>query len=215
MTAIQIRAGLAGFIAALICGPSLAHVPYIEDSDFSSDMPFVVQNVPQSKAMYAWLEGPRDVDHYSIAVSEPTRIYMHMNIPYCAEYGEFTVTYALVGPGLPAPDATLPVSLPEGYGAIIVRDEFSSADDRSVMYEPFSARTYWEGAEYSITVDEPGEYSMIVWHESGAKGDYVAVIGDKEQFGPKDMWLAMTNTPGIRRGDELHVGCAKLQTASL
>lgn len=214
MTATRTITCITGIIAGLFSGPSFAHVPYMEESDFSFQAPFVVKNIPQSKAFYAWLEGPTDVDHYSIEVNEPTRIYMHMNIPYCAEYGKFSVTYALVGPGLPAPDGALPVNLPNGYGAIIVRDEFSNTNDRSVMYEPFSARNYWEGAEYSITVDQPGEYSMIVWHESGSTGDYVAVIGDKEKFGPKDMWLALTNTPGIRRGDELHVGCVDLVTAS-
>jgi hypothetical protein len=184
-----------------------AHVPYIEDSDFSPAMPFTVENIRQSKAMYAHLENKQDVDHYAMQVEEPTFIYLHTSIPYCAEYADFTVSYAITGPGLPAPDAKLPVTLPAGHGAIIVRDEFSSVDDRVVSYEPFSARTYWEGPDYSITVDQPGEYQMIVWQEDGSQGDYIAVIGREEIWRPADIARAAMTTPGIRNGEELHVSC--------
>ena len=192
---------------AALCGPALAHVPHMEKQDFSKAEPFRVVNIPQSKAMYAYIDQPDDVDHYVMNVEGPTRIYMHTNIPFCPEYRDFTVTYALIGPGLPETDAALPVDVPAGHGVIVVRDDFAAPDDRPVMYEPFSARTYWEGPDYSISVDQPGEYRMIVWQEAGVQGDYVAVIGRQEQFGPKDMWLAITNTPVIRRGGELHVAC--------
>ncbi len=207
MTHAAARFAMALLLGTAAFGTATAHVPYMEKQDFSPDQPFRVKNIPQSKAMYAFLEASTDVDHYVMTVDEPTRIYMHTNIPFCPEYRDFSVTYALLGPGLPAPTDALPVPLPEGYGAIIVRDEMIGAPDRPVMFERFSARTYWEGPEYSINVDRPGEYRMIVWQESGAPGDYVAVIGRQEQFGPKDIWLAMTNTPTIRRGDELHVAC--------
>lgn len=198
---------LAAVCGLLIGGTTWGHVPYLEDADFSGEAPFRVKNIPQSKAMYAWLSGPSDVDHYAMQVDEPTRIYMHTNIPYCKEYADFTVTYALTGPGLPAPDANMPVTLPAGHGAIIVRDQSSKDDDRPVMYEPFSGRMYWEGPVFDIEVDAPGDYQMVVWHEGGASGDYVAVIGKKEIFGPTDIWRALTKTPGIRAGKELHTSC--------
>jgi hypothetical protein len=185
-----------------------AHVPYLEEQDFSPGEPFTVKNIPQSKAMYAFLEHEGDVDHYVMQVDEPTYIYLHTNIPYCAEYSDFTVTYALTGPGLPQPDVSLPVELPEGHGAIVIRDSFDNTDDRIVMFEPFSSRTYWEGPDYAITVEQPGEYQMIVWQEEGTKGDYIAVIGREEIFGPADIARAAMYTPQIRQGKELHTSCS-------
>lgn len=207
MTSYVSRAAAAILIAMGAIGSAIAHVPYMEKGDFSPENPFRVKNIPQSKAMYAFLDEPTDVDHYVMRVDQPTRIYLHTNIPFCNAYRDFSVTYALIGPGLPTTAEQLPVAVPAGHGAVIVRDEMIGAPDRPVMYEPFSARTYWEGPEYSINVDQPGEYRMIVWQESGAPGDYVAVIGQEEQFGPKDIWLALMNTPKIRRGGELHVAC--------
>lgn len=201
-----ISAGIG--ISLLLAGSNgFTHVPYLEEDDFSAEAPFVVKNIPQSKAMYGWLDGPADVDHFVMQIDEPTRIYMHTNIPYCAEYEDFTVTYALTGPGLPEPDAELPVQLPEGHGAVIVRDDFATVAERPVMYERFSSRVYYEGPAYSIDVETPGEYSMIVWHDSQDVGDYVAVIGKAEQFGPVDIWRALTKSFQIRRGKELHIDC--------
>jgi hypothetical protein len=184
-----------------------AHVPYLEDSDFSPTMPFTVENISQSKAMYAHLENNQDVDHYSMQVEEPTFIYLHTSIPYCAEYADFSVSYAITGPGLPKPDANLPIELADGHGAIIVRDPLSTVDDRVVSYERFSGRNYWEGPVFSITVEQPGEYQMIVWQEDGDSGDYIAVIGREEIFGPEDILRAAMTTPKIRNGEELHVSC--------
>ena len=185
-----------------------AHVPYLEEQDFSPDKPFTVKNIRQSKAMYAYIENESDVDHYVMQIDEPTYIYLHTNIPYCAEYSNFTVTYALTGPDLPAPEVSLPIELPEGHGAIVINDDFSSTDERIVMFEPFSARTYWEGPDYSITVEQPGEYQMVVWQENGKPGDYIAVIGREEIFGPADWARAAKYTPRIRAGEELNTNCS-------
>jgi hypothetical protein len=208
MTGQKLFIAAALVTVAALGNVASAHVPYLEEGDFSSNTPFEVINIKQSKAMYAHLDNADDVDHYVMQVDQPTYIYMHTSIPYCAEYRDFTVSYALVGPGLPEPDAEIPVSLAPGHGAIVVRDSFATETERVVSFEPFSARTYWEGPDYAITVEEPGEYQLIVWHEEGASGDYIAVIGREEIFGPMDILRAAQYTPRIRRQEELHIACS-------
>jgi hypothetical protein len=118
---------------SLPAGAALAHVPYLEQDDYSDAAPFVVEDVTNSKSIHAALDEAVDYDVFSITIDEPTRIYTTTNIPYCPQYESFAVTYALVGPGLPAPAEALPIELPAGYGAVIVRDSFDSTDDRPLL----------------------------------------------------------------------------------
>jgi hypothetical protein len=180
------------FSTAFFAGAAAAHVPYLEKSDFSADNPFEVKNIPQSKAMYSWLEAPSDVDHFVMQVDEPTRIFVNTIVPHCQEYVDFTLTYAVIGPGLPVPDdsVSLPVELPADHGVVVIREEIDPNGQRPILYEGFTNRVYFEGPTYDVQVESPGQYAVIVWQEDGQTGDYVAVIGKEEQFGPADIWTA-------------------------
>ncbi len=52
-------------------------------------------------------------------------------VPFCPRYEKFGVTYALSGPGLPVPAIPLPVALPKGHVAVVVR------------YTPSESRESW------------------------------------------------------------------------
>lgn len=186
---------------------SLAHVPFIETEDYDSTRPFTVEDVTQSKAIYGWLDAASDHDVFVLEVPEATRIYTHSLVPYCEEYRDFTVTYALIGPGLPASTEPLPVELPEGAGAVIVRETLSADRQRPVTYEPFSARSYFQGPEFAVDAAAPGQYQLVVWNEAGRMGDYVAVVGEAEQFGALDIVRATRHTITLRRQAELHTSC--------
>lgn len=190
----------------VIAGVS-AHVPFIEGKDYSDAADFFeVRRIIQSKAFYAYLDTD-DVDEYVMNVEEPVRIYIHMLIPFCKEYANYTTSWALTGPGLPAPDAELPVDLPAGHGALVWQPEYDDWSERPFMYEFFSDRQYFEGARYSYDAETPGEYRMIVWHAAGEPGDYIAIIGRTEDFSASDMKLAMVNTPIIRAHEEMRGTC--------
>jgi hypothetical protein len=192
---------------SLPAGAALAHVPYLEQDDYSDAAPFVVEDVTNSKSIHAALDEVVDYDVFSITIDEPTRIYTTTNIPYCPQYESFAVTYALVGPGLPAPAEALPIELPAGYGAVIVRDSFDSTDDRPLFFEPFGGRMMWEGPVYAIDDAPPGTYRMIVWHDKGELGDYIAVIGEAERFGPKEIAQVRKVSPLLKAGQNLRVDC--------
>jgi hypothetical protein len=205
-TSISPRALIAAGILSL--SSSLwAHVPYIEKTDYTSSTPFVLEDVENSKSIHGALMESDDVDIVSITIEEPARIYTSTNIPFCPQYESFAVTYALTGPGLPAPESNLPVTLPDGHGAIVVRTEFESVDDRPVFYEPFGGRLMWEGPDFAIDQAPAGEYRMIIWNESGASGNYIAVVGQKEIFGPAEIAQARRVSPQLRNGKNLLVEC--------
>lgn len=199
----------------LVCGPiacllgvslANAHVPYIEGKDYPEGPDFVIRDVDQSKAFYAYLDAG-DIDGFEIVLNEPDKIYVSTLIPFCREYAYYDVNFALIGPGLPAVTEQLPVKVPPGQGAIVHRAEFKNWADRPFMYEMFSNRQYFDGRSYTHKPAEPGAYRFIVWHNGGKPGDYIAIIGRAEAFGASDMKLAMINTPIIRRKEEMHSKC--------
>jgi hypothetical protein len=183
-----------------------AHVPFLEEEDYTEAAPFEVRDVDQSKALYGWL-ADEDVDFYSMELAEPALIYTHTLVPRCREYRDFPVHYALTGPGMPEPSVSLPFELPPGHGAIVVRDERAGGPARPVTYEQFSARHYFEGPELEYEARVPGTYRMVVWSDGG-EGDYVAVIGRAEKFGPADIVRAVRHTPTLRRAGELRGSCS-------
>ena len=75
------------------------------------------------------------------------------------------------------------------------------------MYEFFSDQIYFEGPIIDITVTEPGRYWLWFWDETGAIGDYVAIVGKREMFSVDDIRRSFWNTPEIRRRGYLHIDC--------
>ena len=110
----------------------------------------------------------------------------------------------MVCPGLPPPNQTLPFDLPVGYG-VIVKQDVSPGTPREEFYEPFGGKSYYKGPRFDETLYLWGTYYVYYWDPYQNGGDYVAVLGYKEQFPPLDFLRALINTPLIRHGYELHL----------
>jgi hypothetical protein len=205
-------------IYALVCSAlfllpaACAHVPYLEHRDVSVQQPFHVRkSITQSIAVYAWLETDwvtpcTDIDVYTFSIKNlPLRIYIEAIVPECdGFYANFTPWFALVGPGLPAPNQTLPFDLPQGCG-VIVKEDVPPGTEREKFYEPFGGKWYYQGPRFDETINVSGTYYVYYWDPYQTGGDYVAVLGYKEQFPPLDILRALINTPLIRHGFELHL----------
>lgn len=194
----------------IFSGSAIAHVPYFEHRDFTEEKPFIVRKlVTQSKAFYSWLEydgvNPcEDIDVYKIRVIRPLNMYIELIVPVVLNYTEnFLPWYALVGPGLPDPNQTLPFDIPDGYGAI-VRENVGPDDPRLAFYEPFGGKWYYEGPKFEEKLEETGTYYVYCWDPYKMGGDYTIVIGKLEIWGPLDILRALIYTPLIRLGLELH-----------
>ncbi len=203
----------AGLCAGLCLLPSLsAHVPYLEHRDSTIQKPFQVRrSITQSIAVYSWLETDwinpsTDIDVYSFQIKDqPLQVFIEAIVPVCdGFYANFTPWFALVGPGLPPPNQTLPFDVPPGYG-VIVKQDVPPGTPREEFYEPFGGKSYYQGPRFDETINTPGTYSVYYWDPYQKGGDYVAVLGYKEQFPPLDIIRALINTPLIRRGYELHL----------
>ena len=97
---------LAGVLLGVVALQTVsAHVPYIEGKDYSDQTDFEVRKIIQSKAFYAYLDA-EDTDEFVMDVDTPVRIYIHMLIPFCKEYANYTTSWALTGPGLPGNERT-------------------------------------------------------------------------------------------------------------
>jgi hypothetical protein len=190
----------------------IAHVPYLEHQDFSVQQPFQVRKgITQSIAVYAWLQTDyvqpsNDIDVYMFSIQQPTLIHIEVIVPVVNGYYyvNFTPWFALVGPGLPEPNQTLPFDLPEGYGALVVQD-LPPGHHRDTFFEPFGIKWYYQGPTFDKTMNATGTYYVYYWDQFHQGGDYVAVLGYKEQFPPIDILRSLINVPLIRHNRELHL----------
>jgi hypothetical protein len=210
MFPMNIRILLAVIPAALAAQPAPAHVPYLEEQDFTREAPYVVRDVGNSKSISARLESAGDVDFYAITLERAGRIHVGSHVPYCAQYADFAVTMALVGPGLPQPALPLPVTLAPGEGALVLPGDPGAA--RTVFLEPFSGRRSWTGPRRTLDPAPPGKYVLLVWNERGHRGDYIAVIGEDEYFGPEEIAQARHVAPLMAHGRNLMVNCDPTQS---
>jgi hypothetical protein len=204
---------LCAFSCSLICllPGVFAHVPYLEHRDVTVQKPFQVRkSITQSIAVYAWLQTDRiqpstDIDVYMFTLKSPQRIYLEVIVPVCdGYYANFTPWFALVGPGLPPPNQTLPFDLPQAYGVIIKQDVIPGSP-REQFYEPFGGKWYYQGPKFDQTMNASGTYYVYYWDPYQTGGDYVAVLGYKEQFPPVDILRSIINVPLIRHNRELHL----------
>ena len=189
-----------------------AHVPYIEYKDYAEDKPlFVWKMLEYSKAFYAWLENDginpcQDIDAFKFKIRyKPINVYIELIVPAVDNYyEEFVPWFALVGPGLPAPNQTLPFEIPSGCG-VIVKENVEPGEIRETFYEPFGGKNYYVGPVFDEILSQKGTYHIYCWDPYEQGGDYVLVLGKKEFFGPIDIIRAIINTMIIRRDGELHI----------
>ena len=90
-------------VALLHALPASAHVPFLEEQDFSAQSPFIVEDVENSKSLHGTLESSDDYDVFMISLETPARLYTTTNIPFCPQYETFSVTYACLLYTSPSP----------------------------------------------------------------------------------------------------------------
>ena len=194
-------------IFLLAAGDAGSHVPFLEDSDFSESEPFVLEHpLKKSRAIYAWLDSGTDIDVYTFTLEEQSQLRAFSLVPVCPPYKNFLPSFAVVGPGLALPDEQVPFTVPEGYGAVVVKNT-SPGTSRNTFFEPFTSKNYYRGPSYDQTIATPGTWYVYFWDPAGEGGDYVAVFGFTEQFSFRDIMRALSNTPKIWFDRELHIDC--------
>jgi hypothetical protein len=189
-----------------------AHVPYFEHHDFSQQRPFSVDySIEQSLAVYGWLEKDNlgqsnDVDVFVFQIEKPTNLFLEVLVPVCPGYELFLPSFALVGPGLPAPVGPIPFDVAPDHGIVLIHN-VKADEPRETFYEFFGGKSYYKGRDFNEKIDIPGTYYVYVWDPDRKGGDYVAVLGKKEIWRFRDIIRAFRYTPQIRLDLELHLDC--------
>jgi hypothetical protein len=172
------------FLAMVIflSAASTAHVSFFEEMDYSQGKPFVVNDsIENAKAVFARLEPASDIDVYAFTVTVPLRVHARAFVPRVPGLEQFLPSLAVAGPGLPATGEKLPFALPAGYGAVVINN-LKPGEKRPLFYEPFSRKEYYDAPAFDQTVSAPGTWYVFYWDPYNRGGDYVAILGFKEEF---------------------------------
>lgn len=181
---MRLRPALASLLIALAAvalhpGRAEAHQPYFEERDFTFQQPFALPDTTVSRALYATLSSPEDVDYYTFTGRKGESVPIGIVIPQIAGQQSFAPTVALLGPGLPGADLPSKVSPPPGTGALVL----APPEKATTFFEPFSRTRYWRRQEATVTLPADGTYYLAVYHPAGEVGRYVLSVGSKEVRG--------------------------------
>lgn len=170
-------------VSALFLSAALpAHVSFFEEIDYSQEKPFVVSDsIENAKAVFARLEPASDIDVYAFTITAPLRVHARAFVPRVPDLEEFLPSLAVVGPGLPTTGEKLPFALPDGYGAVVINN-LTPGEKRPLFYEPFSGKEYYDAPAFDQTVSAPGTWYVFYWDPYNRGGDYVAILGFREEF---------------------------------
>lgn len=155
-----------------------AHQPFFEDSEFTAVSPYPVADASISTAVYATLDTRTDVDYFTFRAEAGQTVQLEITIPQIEGLADFDPTMAVMGEGLQSVPSA--VSLPNQIESSFERGEIIPPTLAEPFFEPFSGTSYWDRQEIRLTMPATGEYTVAVWHESGAVGRYVFVIGTQE-----------------------------------
>jgi MYXO-CTERM domain-containing protein len=209
-----------GFSVLLVARQGAAHVVWFEPEakatepwlapaadDFSADHPCLLDNITGSKAIYGFLD-VGDVDFFQFTLDAPEAgapvsalLGAFALSPACVETVDNYVSVALIGPGLPVPDAgvTLPFAVPAGMGVLVkINPMVPAGQSRPVFYEPMSRtssylplgatndciwKTPW-ACDWSNSLapmlQTAGTYTIAAWANNNLRQDYLVSIGFKD-----------------------------------
>jgi len=156
-----------------------AHTPVKLDPK----VPYVVAAPKVSFALYGVFESGSE--HFVIKLSFDERFAapVEVFVPHEQALKEHRPAWAVVGPGLPAPNeeerAALPAPLPAGWGAIVDLDTVSP---RPVFYEFVMRRFYWSSGAMNVVFPK-GDCELWVFSPRGTKGKFGLGFGVEEGGG--------------------------------
>jgi hypothetical protein len=168
---------MAAMLLLLTPRPAEAHQPYFEDDDWTPASAYRVKDPTVSTALYATLDRRDDVDYVRFTGRAGQSILIGLTIPQIEGQENFTPTFALIGPGLPATRLPTRIETPPDTGARILR---AAPGEPISFFEPFSRTRYWERQEDRFVLPADGEYWVAVWNDAGQVGRYTLVVGDRE-----------------------------------
>ncbi len=163
----------------LFATPALTHVP----ARLHADAVYVLPRPEVSSALFGeFLTG---AEHFVVKVTHATRFGAPIEIlvPHQADLFTHRPAWAVVGPGLPAPNAeelaALPAPLPAGFGAVV---DLNQVDPRPVIFESVMRRFYWTSGPLAVVLPK-GESELWIWSPGHTRGKFGLGYGVEEGGG--------------------------------
>jgi len=154
----------------------------VERDNTQLDRSIFIPDPDISWAIYSEL-GAGEVQYYEFDVpAGGLDFFAQLLVPTRPQYKLFRPTMALIGPDLPGLSATdYPFDIPAESGAVILPWQ-----EKEVFFEPFTQTRYYMAQELRRAVPE-GKWWLAVYHDEGKEGKYTLAVGEKEEWGLKDI----------------------------
>ena len=170
-------------IAALVLlGPDRAaeaHTP----GKLLTERPYQVTRPDDSYALFGVFRTGHERFVVQLTHAERFAAPVEIFVPHVDELRAHRPAYAVVGPGLPTPDAVelaaLPAPLPAGWGAVVELDQVSP---RPVFFESVMRRFYWTSESLAIVFPQ-GPSEIWVWSPAHTTGKFGLGFGVEEGGG--------------------------------
>ena len=169
-------------LGLLVIGPERvaeAHTP----GKLLSDEPFVVEHAEDSYGLFGVFTTGDERFVVRLTHAERFAAPVEIFVPHRDELRDHRPAYAVVGPGLPAPNAdelaALPAPLPDGWGAVV---ELNQATPRAVLFESIMRRFYWSSEPLAI-VFPTGDSEIWIWSPARTTGKIGLGFGVEEGGG--------------------------------
>lgn len=180
---MNVRVGIAAasLLLAVAAVPVVAHAPMVVvPGNESPATAFVLGDPTLSRAIGATLDAPGEMDWYRMDLRAGEALVVEVTAPDAA--GGIPTSFAVLGPGLPAPSSDEVAALATAVGAEGALAHKADGGEREVHGGlGFIA---WGGVRTTVPAD--GTYWVAVRAaEDGATGKYVLAPGVREEFGPE------------------------------
>ena len=177
------RVGIAGASLLLVVAvaPVAAHAPMVvEPGNESPAAAFVLEDPTLSRAIGATLDAAGEVDWYRMDLRAGDALVVEVTAPDAA--GGIPTSFAVLGPGLPAPDDDRTTELATAAGTDGALAHEATGGEREV--HGGLGFISWGGIRTTAPAD--GAYWVAVRAtEDGGTGKYVLAPGVREEFGPE------------------------------
>lgn len=169
----------------------------------------VVHDIDVSQVTY--FEVTASSPQYWLAIDAPqsASLSLSIGVPVIDRYRTFRPALAVLGPGLPS--VSLPLPVPQGYGAEILATD--GVTNPPVFHEPFTGTDSWTLRADRLTLGEAGRYYIVLFSPRGETGKLWAAIGEREAFGLADFLNLPAVVKEVRAFHEVSGRPAWLDTA--
>lgn len=170
---------------------ALAHVPLPAGEYTDPGRALFVPEPDISQVIYYELTPERRELWLAFSGEQP--LWVDLGVPVIPDLADFEPLLALVGPGLPPPEADPPFAVPGELGVMILSPDPDI--ERGEFFERFTGTPSWDLGSWDLQLPEQGRYYLVATAAEERYGKLWVAVGRREVFTLADIM----NLPQIMR----------------